>query len=165
MSDEVGNGKDSNTKAVIALIDSAVFKILGKIISIVVVPIGLFFLYHAWDALEEHGKLLAGMQISLTDIKNAQIEIKNQFGTEIGVLNTEESEDRTDIAVLKSEVERPSPPLESAPVTEPQQPVGEHHFHRQISHPSNPLVDAIQKTFLKPIGKAINHPPTHEGGR
>jgi hypothetical protein len=164
MVDEVNNEKESSTKAVIALIDSAIFKILGKIISIIVVPVGLFFLYHAWDALEEHGKLLSSLQTTVNDIKVSQDELRTALGGQVTQLAKDEHDDQTDIAVLKSEVERPSPPLQLAPQAEPQPtPVPEHHFRRQVDT-SPPIVKAIEHTF-KQIGKSFPNPGNPHQGR
>jgi hypothetical protein len=157
MADEENEVFDT-TKSVIALIDSALFKIVGKIISIVIIPVGLFFLYHAWDALEQHGKDLAGIQITLNDIEGQVKDLKEGFGAQIGQISHDEHEDQTDIAVLKSEVERPSPPL-SLPVQEqpepaPPPPPVEHHF-RRVQNSEPPIIRAIQNTF-KGIGNGLS---------
>jgi hypothetical protein len=165
MSDENNEYKTSDvTKSLIALIDSVIFKILGKVIAIIVVPVGLFFLYHAWDALEQHGKELSSISTTLNDVKDELKDLKDGFGAQIGQIAHDEHEDQTDIAVLKSEVERPSPPL-SLPVQEqpePQQeaPV-EHHFRRVQNNNEPPLVKAIQNTFNN-IGKGFSQ-KGHEG--
>lgn len=166
MSEEVGDGKVTESKvdakSVLALIDSAIFKVLGKVISIIVVPVGLFFLYHAWDALEQHGKDLSGIQVTLSDIKGQISELKTGLGGKVDQIAKDEHDDQTDIAVLKSEVERPSPPLQMAPSQEPQvQPEPERHFHRQSDN-SPPLVRAIEHSF-KQIGRALSPPASHHG--
>jgi hypothetical protein len=165
MADDVNNEKTDSTKAVIALIDSAIFKILGKIISIIVVPVGLFFLYHAWDALEEHGKLLSSLQVTVNDIKSGQDELKTNLGGQVTQIAKDEHDDQTDIAVLKSEVERPSPPLQLAPQAEPPPvPLPDHRFRRQQSDNSPPIVKAIEHTF-KQIGKSLPNPANVHQGR
>jgi hypothetical protein len=164
VNNERGTENKLDTKSALALIDSAIFKILGKVISIIVVPVGLFFLYHAWDALEEHGKMLASLQVTVNDVKVGQDELKSSLGNQVQQIAKDEHDDQTDIAVLKSEIERPSPPitLPAAPLEPPPSPP-QPHFHRQVDN-TPPIVKAIEHTF-KQVGKALPSNPTGPHGR
>jgi hypothetical protein len=158
VNNERGTENKLDVKSAMALIDSAIFKVLGKVISIIVVPVGLFFLYHAWDALEEHGKMLASLQVTVNDVKVGQDDLKNSLGTQVQQIAKDEHDDQTDIAVLKSEIERPSPPitLPTAPLEPPPPALPQPRFHRQVDN-TPPILKAIEHTF-KQVGKTLPNP-------
>lgn len=130
-----------------SILDSITAKWLMWIITALVVPVTLTSLYNGVSTLNEHSRILAGIQVTLNDIKNGE----DQFNNTLAQLGNNERQDQTDIAVLKSEIENPP--------SETQIPEHRHFQHQKMSNPVEGIIDNV----FKPIGKAFKETARRNG--
>lgn len=124
-----------------SLLDSNSVRWLQWIIGIVVIPVFLWGGGHIWVGVEDHSKLLAGIQQQLKDIKEAQDDLKTVLTT----IAQTQSKDEQDIAALQQvNIDRPpiTPSLPPIPQS-PRQP-------RSIRHRNNNsnILDDLANTLL-----------------